>query len=361
MGPRRIAVAALLGLALVVPALAQSQSSDNLVRNPGAEEPPPTVDATGQPYEYPAPPGWTISEGQFTVGQYGAAGFPDAGDASEINGGERFFAGGPAPIPGIGQSYASQNIDVSADAAAIDRGGVRAEISAAIGGKDAEDDLGSISVQFQEAGGAQISAITIGPVTPADRGLQTRLLPRSAAAVVPAGTRVIRVLLIAEAGEGEYIDAYFDNVRLTLPGATHVQAPRPGTVPAPDTPSTPGPTPEADERSRRGAVAYVSGRAVRLSRSGVIRLRTACLRRDVRCRGALSVRAGRTRCASRRVTVPARRVRRVTLRMTRRCRSLAARRRGGLRVRVRFALPGEVAITARTVVRPPARSTARRR
>lgn len=369
MGPRRIVLAALLGLALVVPALAQSQEGDNLLRNPGAEEPPPTVDATGQPLSDPPPPGWTVPDGQFTVGEYGATGFPDAGDAGAIDGGRRFFAGGPAAIPDRSYvfNYASQRVDVSSDAAGIDRGDVRAELSAALGGKDAEGDQGTVEVQFLDAAGGEVGEeLTIGPVTTADRGGETKLLPRSASALVPAGTRTIRVLMTAQGGVGDYIDAYFDNVRLALPGATGVQPPTaPGGEPGdgPDTPSAPGDESGGGGRSGGDRVAGVrlSRRPVRLSRSGVIRVRVSCLRRDTRCRGRFSLTAGRHRCGSRRATVPAGRTRRVTIRVTRRCRTLAARRRRGLGVRMTFVLAGERPVTARTVVRPAIRTRARRR
>ena len=61
-----------------------------------------------------------------------------------------------------------------------------------------------------------LATTVIGPVSAADRGNQTTLLPRSAGDPVPAGTRAIRVNGTATRALPSYNSGYLDNVALTL-------------------------------------------------------------------------------------------------------------------------------------------------
>jgi hypothetical protein len=196
----------LLALGVLAGALvpgALSQSGANLVQNPGAEAGAGATNSSA----VAVPPGWAPA-GPFTAVAYGTSGFPTSGS------GKNFFAGGPkAP-----RSTGAQVVDVSSYAAAIDAGRMRATLSALLGGFSTQDDAASIEAVFRDQSGAPLSAdeLRIGPVSAAQRGGETKLLPRSATAEVPARTRKVEVVITAERASGEYNDGYADDVSLRL-------------------------------------------------------------------------------------------------------------------------------------------------
>src|SRR5262245_35446852 len=101
----------------------------NLILNGAAEEGPGSP--SGESVEIV--PGW-ITTGNFTVAQYGDA-KPEGADVKlddpgPVDRGKNFFAGGPDNA----SSSAAQVIDVSAAAAAIDRGEVFFNLAAYLGG-----------------------------------------------------------------------------------------------------------------------------------------------------------------------------------------------------------------------------------
>ncbi len=160
-------------------------------------------------------PSWTKggTVANFTAVQYGTSGFPTAADSTAIGGGTNFFAGGP----NTPQSKAAQDVSLSSIAGSVDAGVITANLDAFIGGKGSEGDNGTITADFLDGSGNSLaSPIQLGPVTAADRGNVTKLLPRSGNAAVPAGTRTIRVTMTANRVGTGYDDAYFDNVRLRL-------------------------------------------------------------------------------------------------------------------------------------------------
>src|SRR6185503_13377372 len=69
---------------------------------------------------------------------------------------------------------------------------------------------------FLSASGQELGTAEIGGVSAAERGGQTILLPREATPVLPAGTRSIELILTANHVTGPYIDAYADQLSLTL-------------------------------------------------------------------------------------------------------------------------------------------------
>jgi Ca2+-binding RTX toxin-like protein len=144
--------------------------------------------------------------------QYGAFGFPDATLSTSIGGGANFFAGGPGP-----NSVAEQIIDVSAAQEEVDAGLLSLELSAHIGGFLTDADNMTITAALESDDGDTIfETVQIGPVSDADRGDITDLLPRSTRAEVPAGTRKIRLLMSAVRTDGAYNDAYADNVSIVF-------------------------------------------------------------------------------------------------------------------------------------------------
>ena len=84
-------------------------------------------------------------------------------------------------------STASQTVDVSGSAAAIDANSQAVSLSGDLGGYATQDDSMTVTATFLSASGGALGSLTIGPVTQADRNGQTTLLPRSGSGHLPAG------------------------------------------------------------------------------------------------------------------------------------------------------------------------------
>lgn len=324
-------------------------AGENLLANPGAED---GSDPAAGEAQSPPPRGWGATA-EFTVAAYGDPGLPATGHAQEVGGGTKLFLGGRcASPPFCATSSAQQELAVSASAAAVDAGSVRAEVAALLGGLGSEPDAGRVLLQFLGAGSERLGQLELGPVTAADRGNQTRLLPRSGERALPAGTRRLRLALLAD-GEGERIDAFFDNVSLRLTGVS--EPPANVTPPAPGT-GTGGGGGSGDAGGGSGpatAPVALSSRPVRMTRSGVVSIRVRCARADAPCTGRLAAAAGRRRCGSRRAAIPASRARRLPLRLGAACRRLVARRARGLATTLSFRDGTGAVTSARIVVRRP--------
>ncbi|MGH9894779.1 MAG: hypothetical protein ACREA0_22930, partial [bacterium] len=156
-------------------------------------------------------PDWTTS-GDFTVIQYNAPSFPTSSGPGPTNRGINFFAGGPSNA----SSSASQVIDVSIGAAAIDAGDVTFQLTGFLGGFEDQDDNTVLTVTFLSASNMNLGTASIGPVTRADRDSLTGLLLRSTAGSLPVGTRNIEPTLQMTRFEGTYNDGYADNLSLVL-------------------------------------------------------------------------------------------------------------------------------------------------
>ena len=205
---RTLLAALAAALLLAAPASAEIPAG-NLVQNPGADVGEGAADSDAL---LPLP-SWAV-EATLTAVQYGAPQFPTPEDATRLGGGRNFFAGGP----GGEVAAASQTVDVSRAAPEIDAGRVTATLSALIGGYSSQEDNATVSAFPLDATGASTGVTTIGPVTAAERASVTTLLPRSASFAVPAGTRSIRVTIVATRTAGSYNDGYADNVSLSLVG-----------------------------------------------------------------------------------------------------------------------------------------------
>jgi hypothetical protein len=194
------------------PAHAQrSLPGGNLILNPGAE--------AGVGGDLPS---WDTTPG-FVAESYGAEFRPGVEVSQAIGGGAQLFAGGSESTI----SYGTQVIDVSSAAEEIDGGGIAVNLSAYLGGIDAEGDYAQVSAFFLPASGGQPlrTPLTVGPVTAADRGNQTKLLLRSALSTLPVGTRRIQITITSTRVDGTYTDGYADNLSLNLafrPGSTTV-------------------------------------------------------------------------------------------------------------------------------------------
>jgi hypothetical protein len=203
-----------LGLAAIALALAAPAGATvpggNLLVNPGAEASAGSPDGS----TIVAPPGWTV-ESNFTVVQYGAPDFPTAADSANLGGGANFFAGGPTNPA----SAATQSVNVAGAAPEIDAGKVQANLGAQLGGFASQTDRATVTATFLSAAGGALGTFALAPVTATERNFVTALIPRSASAVVPAGTRSISVRIDAIRDAGAYNDGYIDNVQLVLGNA----------------------------------------------------------------------------------------------------------------------------------------------
>jgi hypothetical protein len=208
---RRLGCSAALAIALAAsPATAQAAiPADNLAVNPGAEASAGTTD----PSVVAAPSGWTTSTG-FTAVRYGTQDLPSTAHATQLRAGLNFFAGGP----NVAESTATQAIDVSSAAAQIDGKVANATLTALLGGYQSQGDNARVVARMLDAGGAALGLITVGPVSPTERGGVTSLMSRTTTANVPPGTRRIVVTITARRTEGTFNDGYADNVSLTLAG-----------------------------------------------------------------------------------------------------------------------------------------------
>ncbi len=189
-------------LFFATPAAVSRTAAGNLLQNGDAES---GVGATGDAVV--PPPGWSTT-GKFTAARYGTSGFPSA----PPGGGNNLFAGGS----GQALSTGTQTVSVSSSAAAIDAGQTKATLAALLGGWESQEDAATVQATFLDASGGSLGNLAIGPVTASERGNTSKLLPRSATALVPLGTRSIRVVITARRASGIYNDGYSDNVSLTL-------------------------------------------------------------------------------------------------------------------------------------------------
>jgi hypothetical protein len=217
-------IVALAGASIATAALTAGSAipAGNLVKNPGAESPVGSVNASDPPV-FPAV--WESEEGLTDPkGQpgrpvqslrYGPHQFVLKPALSKaIGGGRSFFSGG---YPGE-LSRASQMIDVSRAAAEIDAGGVKACLSAYLGGglegAAAQNPTARADLQFLGEDAAARGQFGIGPVTRGHRRGAATLLRRASERAVPAGTRMLKVSLTFT---GFFASgAFADNVSVAL-------------------------------------------------------------------------------------------------------------------------------------------------
>jgi streptogramin lyase len=186
-------------------------TTGNLLLSPGFEGGTPlSTNTASSPV-----PGWTTVP-SFSEAGYGASGLPGTTVGSQVGGGDGFGWGGTMSA-NIGKSWALQHVDVAREAEGIDAGRATVTLSGLLGGIGAQEDYASVKALFLSASGDEIGSAEIGPVTRDDRQSQTTLLPRSATAALPAGTRAVRVVATSvRLNGGPTNDGLFDNLSLTL-------------------------------------------------------------------------------------------------------------------------------------------------
>ncbi len=160
-------------------------------------------------------PGWSLSS-NFTTLQYNIPNaLIGATDPGADDRGRSLFVGGANNA----LSSASQTIDVSAGAATIDQGNVTYELSGYLGGYKSEADNAALKITFQDQSGKVLGEVALGPVTPSDRGYDTKLIAQNTVGTVPVGTRNLDVqLLMTRSGSESYNHAFADNLSVILSG-----------------------------------------------------------------------------------------------------------------------------------------------
>ncbi len=192
--------------ASIVPAEGTPRFGINVLTNPGAEAGPASANWSVVPI-----PAWTTTAG-FTVIAYGAtSSAPTSVSPGPSDRGANLFCGGTSSI-----STASQNIDVTPLASAIDSGLITCLVGGWLGGVGLEEDVMILNVVFRDPGGASLfSANIVGP-TSFERGDLTALLWRQTSQVLPPGTRSIGINLLAQRVQGTLNNAYADSLTVTL-------------------------------------------------------------------------------------------------------------------------------------------------
>lgn len=201
---------------------AWAASSGNLIVNGTAE----TGKCVNEWITATTVPGWTVTQGNPSVVCYSITGI---GTPSASTQGSAFLADGP-----YGDSAMSQTLNVSSAASAIDSGSVTYNLSGWLGGYTTYGGQATVFATFLDGNGKNLGVGQIGPVTAYDRGYSTKLLSRASSGAVPAGTRLISVLVQFNKTNGYQNVGYADNLSLTLSTPVSVTALNPpaSTVPA---------------------------------------------------------------------------------------------------------------------------------
>ena len=212
---RAVGFAALVGLLCLLPLTAQAKPYGvNLILNGNAEDGPSSN--TGAPV---AVPSWTPSPA-FTVVNYGApGGFPTSTDPGppdrQTAANKNFFAGGNAAT-----SSATQEINLTANAADINTGKVTYDLSGWLGGFSTDGDNAYLVAEFFN-GTTSVGGQLLGPVYPGDRNNVTGLFFRvgtGGTGPVPVNTTrvVVTLTMTRGSGGGNFNDGYADNLSLVL-------------------------------------------------------------------------------------------------------------------------------------------------
>jgi hypothetical protein len=142
--------------------------------------------------------------------KYGENGYPSAVEPGPAQRGAGFFDGGDNP-----RADSHQSIDVSVHAARIQQG-LRARLSAYLGGYQDQNDNASVVLRFLAADGSLLSQSVLGGPYAAERLSTTGLLAYELDAKLPPLTQSIDVHLVMTRAGGTGSDGYADNLSLVL-------------------------------------------------------------------------------------------------------------------------------------------------
>src|SRR3954452_18213065 len=239
---RSSTLAALIGAAALLslgPASAQAAlPTGNLIVNGDAETGP-----SGEGGQVFRPPGWELSTDISQI-RY-ATGHAPAGDAADpvAAGATALFAGGPGNAPRTMRQVLALD---AATRAAIARGNVSVTLSADLGGYADEPDAVLVELVYGASAAVVPTGISVGPITRDDRGHETKLIRRTAKALLSSDVAYMRVDVEFLTGTGTYLDGMADNLSVTLsaPGTpTPTPTASPSPAPVPTSPAGPSPAP----------------------------------------------------------------------------------------------------------------------
>jgi hypothetical protein len=308
--PVKLSLVAALAVSLCVafwPTTAEAAiPSGNLLANPGAETgPAATDDSHREPLS-----GWSqsLSDPLMTAVRYGTpGGFPAGAQGSALDGGRSFFAGGPGKSgdDANAAAVATQLLELGGDAGTIGGALVQATLSGCLGGYALQDDYAFLAVNFYDGdnvGGNQIGRLTLNGPKAAERGGETKLMPKALTGNVPPKARSAFVVLAAvrQSGTGTYYDGYADNLSVSL-------APSGTAAPAPHCtgPGGGGNNGSPNGGSSKGGGTSLLARVGKTARfsHGVISVSLRCVAHDTPCRGSLAMTVPRLPAAARAVTL----------------------------------------------------------
>ena len=181
-----------------------TRTSENLVRNSGAEAP------GGELSEWrprgDEPPAQRLAYGE-------RDNLPSPVDAGPQDRGGYFFAGAPgAPASGL-----RQEIEIDPEwRAAIHRNSVRADFSSYLGGHLREGDFAAASLRFMGEDQQELGRIALSGIGPLERSGRSGLWPAAERQPVPQDTVALIVELVFTRMVGRQNDSYADNVSVIL-------------------------------------------------------------------------------------------------------------------------------------------------
>lgn len=211
-----------LSLVLNAPAKPESLLGVNLLVNPGADA-SPGYDQSATTQTSTDLPGWVRSAFLMADSYQDSGGDLYQASGGPFDAGSNYFYGGvdvsddSNPI-----ATAFEDVDVSSAASLIDAGNEAYTLAGWLGGYSSQNDNCVLAIQFQDWAGSMLGMDQIGPVLAADRNGNTELLQESSNGSVPAGTRVIHVLMTITRTDGTNNDGLADSLSLVLGTAGNV-------------------------------------------------------------------------------------------------------------------------------------------
>ncbi len=170
----------------------------NLIKNGDAEA------GVGGNSQVVAVPSWQDLTGNFTVIKYDiGGGYVASSDPGPADRGLNYFGGGANNV----YSSAYQMTDILQNA-----GNAAFYASGYFGGFAGQTDYSQLTIKFLDAASSEISSVTFGLTTPAERGGVTGLLFKEISGFTPVGTTQIGFLLEMQRQQGSANDGYADNL-----------------------------------------------------------------------------------------------------------------------------------------------------
>ncbi len=167
--------------------------------------------------------GWSTGLGRHA---HGSGGYPAAVIVDSSGATGATYPGGGYLFSGSGAaSTATQTIDLTPSAAAIDNGNVDADLSAYLGGYTDQRDNATLTYTFRDASDTTLATDVFGPVLPADRGNISGFVGFSKTQALPVGTRSVLITISTVRFIAPANDGYIDNVSLILDAPSPVAHP----------------------------------------------------------------------------------------------------------------------------------------